>query len=84
MFPAGSHFNNAVVIDNGCGCIKLGLAGDRNPRVVQPMVYGIPKRYSLQLAAMDSKKDRKYGDAAALMAGVMQLGKIQIATGEIL
>ena len=72
---AGSHFNNAVVLDNGCGTIKLGLAGHKKPSVIQPALYGISKRYSLQMAGMDNKKDRRYGDAASMKAGVMQLGK---------
>lgn len=73
---AGSHYNNAVVIDNGCGTIKLGMAGEKKPSVVQPALYGIPKRYSLQMAGLDNKKDRQFGDAAAMKAGVMQLGKL--------
>ena len=75
LLVAGSHFNNAVVLDNGCGTIKLGFAGHKKPSIVQPTLYGIPKRYSLQMAGMDNKKDREYGDAAAMKAGVMQLGK---------
>ena len=74
FFSAGSHYNQAVVLDNGSAIIKLGLAGDRKPRVVQPALYGIPKRYSLQMAGMDNRKDRTYGDGAAMRAGVMQLG----------
>ena len=65
-----------MVIDNGCGTIKLGMAGEKKPSVVQPALYGIPKRYSLQMAGLDNKKDRKFGDAAAMKAGVMQLGKL--------
>ena len=75
---AGSHFNNAVVLDSGCGTIKLGFAGHKKPDVIQPALYGIPKRYSLQMAGMDNKKDRAYGDAAAMKAGVMQLGKFEV------
>ena len=74
FFSAGSHYNQAVVLDNGSAIIKLGIAGDRKPRVVQPALYGIPKRYSLQMAGMDNRKDRTYGDGAAMRAGVMQLG----------
>ena len=72
---AGSHYNTAIVIDNGSGVIKLGLAGEKIPTVVQPALFGIPKRYSLQMAGMDNKKDRMYGDSATMRAGVMQLGK---------
>ena len=74
FISAGSHYNQAVVLDNGSAIIKLGIAGDRKPRVVQPALYGIPKRYSLQMAGMDNRKDRTYGDGAAMRAGVMQLG----------
>lgn len=70
---AGSHYNKAVVIDNGSGIIKLGLAGGKTPTVVQPALYGTPKRYSLQMAGMDNKNTRKYGNAATSRAGVMQL-----------
>ena len=52
------------------------MAGDKKPSVVQPALYGIPKRYSLQMAGLDNKKDRQFGDAAAMKAGVMQLGKL--------
>lgn len=52
------------------------MAGEKKPSVVQPALYGIPKRYSLQMAGLDNKKDRQFGDAAAMKAGVMQLGKL--------
>ena len=65
-----------MVIDNGCGTIKLGMAGEKKPSIVQPALYGVPKRYSLQMAGLDNKKDRQFGDAAATKAGVMQLGKL--------
>ena len=64
-----------MVLDNGSGVIKLGLAGGKMPSVVEPALYGVPKRYSLQMAGMDNKKDRLYGSAATGKAGVLQLGK---------
>lgn len=64
-----------MILDNGSGVVKLGLAGSKTPTVVQPALYGIPKRYSLQMAGMDNKKDRQYGESATARAGVMQLGK---------
>ncbi|XP_074629186.1 uncharacterized protein LOC141886805 isoform X2 [Acropora palmata] len=70
---AGSQYNTAVVLDNGAGVIKLGMAGDKMPTVIEPAVYGIPKRYSLQMAGMDNKRDRLYGSSATAKAGVMQL-----------
>lgn len=69
----GSKYNTAVVLDNGSGVIKLGLAGGKMPSVVEPALYGVPKRYSLQMAGMDNKKDRLYGSAATGKAGVLQL-----------
>lgn len=38
-----SDNNPAVVIDNGSGMIKAGIAGDDAPRVYFPSVVGIPK-----------------------------------------
>ena len=73
---AGHHYNRAVVIDNGCGVLKAGFAGERKPRVVEPAVIGVPKRYSLQMTGMNSKKDRKYGLAATSGAGVLHLGTV--------
>lgn len=70
---AGSQYNTAVVLDNGAGVIKLGMAGDKMPTLIEPAVYGIPKRYSLQMAGMDNKRDRLYGSSATAKAGVMQL-----------
>lgn len=75
FFVAGSQYNTAVVLDNGSGVIKLGLAGGKMPYVIEPALYGIPKRYSLQMAAMDDKKDRLYGSSATAKAGVMHLGE---------
>ena len=72
---AGSQYNTAVVLDNGAGVIKLGMAGDKMPTLIEPAVYGIPKRYSLQMAGMDNKRDRLYGSSATAKAGVMQLGE---------
>ena len=64
-----------MVLDNGSGSIKLGLAGDKMPTVIQPAVVGTPQRYSLQMTGMDYKKHLKYGDVAMATAGVMHLGK---------
>lgn len=72
---AGSLYNTAVVLDNGAGVIKLGMAGDKMPTMIEPAVYGVPKRYSLQMAGMDSKRDRLYCSSATAKAGVMQLGE---------
>jgi actin-related protein len=33
----------AVVIDNGSGMCKAGLAGEDNPRAVFPAIVGTPK-----------------------------------------
>ena len=39
--------SNAVVIDNGTGLCKAGIAGDDAPRSCFPMVVGRPKDYTM-------------------------------------
>ena len=71
-----SRYNQPVVLDNGCGIIKLGMATDKRPMVTQPSIVGTPQRYSLQMTGMDHKKHLKYGDVAMGAAGVMHLGRV--------
>jgi len=35
--------DRAVVIDNGSGFIKAGMAGEDSPKVILPTLYGVPK-----------------------------------------
>jgi actin len=46
--------NAAVVIDNGSGMCKAGIAGDDAPRTSFPSVVGRPKMVSI-MVGMDQK-----------------------------
>jgi len=61
----------AVVIDNGSGNIKAGLAGDDAPRSVFPSVVAYPK-YEEAMVGM-GHKETLVGDEAQGMRGVMKL-----------
>ncbi|EDO42204.1 predicted protein, partial [Nematostella vectensis] len=64
----------AIVLDNGCGISKIGFAGDRVPRIIQPAVVGNPQRFSMLIGDNVNVKDyKKYGDAAVAKSGVMHL-----------
>lgn len=62
-------------MDNGCGYIKLGYAGDRVPRVDQQTVSGIPSRYSMQITGLGTnlRDFKKFGSEAVSKAGVMHI-----------
>jgi actin-related protein len=62
---------NAVVIDNGSGNIKAGVAGDDAPRSVFPSVVAYPK-YEETMVGM-AHKESLVGDEAQGMRGVMKL-----------
>jgi actin-related protein len=62
---------NAVVIDNGSGNIKAGVAGDDAPRSVFPSVVAYPK-YAETMVGM-GHKESLVGDEAQGMRGVMKL-----------
>jgi actin beta/gamma 1 len=67
----GSVGVNAVVIDNGSGNIKAGVAGDDAPRSVFPSVVAYPK-YEETMVGM-GHKESLVGDEAQGMRGVMKL-----------
>jgi len=67
----GSAGVNAVVIDNGSGNIKAGVAGDDAPRSVFPSVVAYPK-YEETMVGM-GHKESLVGDEAQGMRGVMKL-----------
>jgi len=67
----GSTGSAAIVIDNGSGNIKAGLAGDDAPRSVFPSVVAYPK-YEEAMVGM-GHKDVLVGDEAQGMRGVMKL-----------
>ena len=60
----------AVVIDNGTGMIKAGIAGDEAPKVYFPTVVGYPKFE--QMPGADGK-DCFIGEDAIAKKGVLTL-----------
>jgi len=62
--------NPAVVIDNGSGMIKAGIAGDDAPRVYFPSVVGLPK-YDKMIGSDD--KSFYIGQDAINKKGVLTL-----------
>jgi actin-related protein len=67
----GTDGDTAVVIDNGSGNIKAGLAGDDAPKSVFPSVVAYPK-YEEAMVGM-GHKEVLVGDEAQGMRGVMKL-----------
>jgi len=67
----GATGAGAVVIDNGSGNIKAGVAGDDAPRAVFPSVVAYPK-YDEAMVGM-GHKESLVGDEAQGMRGVMKL-----------
>ena len=60
-----------IVIDNGSGVLKAGLAGDNNPSVKFPSIVGRP-RTDKQLIGTEGKSEY-VGDEAQKMRGVLKL-----------
>jgi actin-related protein len=67
-----------IVIDNGSGVIKAGLAGDNQPSVKFPSIVGKP-RSDKQMVGVESKSEY-IGDEAQKMRGVLNL-KYPITSG---
>jgi len=63
--------DTAIVIDNGSGNMKAGLAGDDAPRAIFPAVVGVPK-YDETMVGM-GHKETLVGDEAQGMRGVLVL-----------
>uniref|UniRef100_A0A7S0ZHH6 Actin n=1 Tax=Timspurckia oligopyrenoides TaxID=708627 RepID=A0A7S0ZHH6_9RHOD len=59
----------AVVIDNGSGRCKCGIAGEDSPKSVFPAVIGVPKQKGIMVGA--GQKDDYVGDAAMARRGVL-------------
>jgi actin, other eukaryote len=59
----------AVVIDNGSGRCKTGIAGEDSPKAVFPAVIGTPKQKGIMVGS--GQKDEYVGDAAMARRGVL-------------
>lgn len=66
-----SMMKDAVVIDNGSGRCKSGLAGEDAPKAVFPAVIGKPKQKGIMVGT--GQKDEYVGDAAMARRGVLKL-----------
>jgi actin len=63
--------STAVVIDNGSGTTKAGIAGDDAPRACFPSIVGRPKMPGI-MVGMD-QKDTYVGEEARLKRGVLNI-----------
>jgi actin-related protein len=61
----------AVVIDNGSGMCKAGIAGDDAPRCVFPSIVGRPKVPGIMVGGAD--KDTFIGEEAQAKRGILAL-----------
>nr|AAY20973.1 actin [Dixoniella grisea] len=59
----------AVVLDNGSGRCKCGIAGEDSPKSVFPAIIGIPKQKGIMVGA--GQKADYIGDAAQARRGVL-------------
>ncbi len=66
----GLEESPAVVIDNGTGFIKAGLAGEDAPKHIFPTIVGRPQHKKLH---GDEEKDLFVGDEATMKKGVLKL-----------
>lgn len=64
-----ANIKPAVVIDNGSGRCKTGIAGEDAPKAVFPAVIGVPKQKGIMVGS--GTKDEYVGDAAMARRGVL-------------
>lgn len=63
--------NQAIVIDNGTGTVKAGLAGDEEPAVIFPSFVGRPRHAKVMSGGLDEAY--LVGNKAAEHRGVLKL-----------
>lgn len=56
-----SHYQMPVVIDNGSGVIKAGLAGSRDPEFIYPNIIGRTKGHNFEA---EGEQELRVGDLA--------------------
>lgn len=74
-----SHYQLPVVIDNGSGVIKAGLAGSREPQFVYPNIIGRPKgqgggaKGAVEVCVGDQAQERR--NALSIRYGLLPAGR---------
>jgi actin beta/gamma 1 len=62
-----------IVIDNGTGTSKCGMAGEDQPRSVFPTIIGIPKYESIMTDVEHYTRENYIGEEAMQLKGVLKL-----------
>ena len=63
--------NNPVIIDNGSGIIKAGLAGQDQPKCIFPSIVGRPKHARVMAGAVEG--DTFIGNRAQDLRGILSI-----------